>query len=843
MKYLLALGFLGVASAHSIIGSQNGYNGAGLFTLNSALVTAACTDPDAPACVEPCADACFSRYVQQNSIELDSVGVIISNSNGECYCTTTLIAPGVTPTSTSSHTQTDVSKPAPPPATGDITDCKDTTACNANPDADIADDSLCNYPQQNYNCEGVCTANTDCAGTCGGDDSTCADACGVPNGDGSSCADACGVPNGSNQPGIGKYCDGNGESPITTCDSAEGLQEDQAPTATSDRTCKPILCGENEKVVGHQCQPCGQGFTSDADAYASGGDTQCLCAAGKGVHDGICRDCVNKEANADTTVDAPCVDQTCPAGFGVVADGFDNALEHDNLDNCENCIDIYGPLYISPGVSGVCQLDTDQDGDPDATDPDDDGDGVADASDAFPKDPSESVDTDSDGTGNNADSDDDGDGVLDVDDAFPLDSTESVDTDNDGIGDNADTDDDNDGVLDVDEADGCSLIADCDGDAVGDAQDAFPKDSTESVDTDGDGTGDNADTDDDGDGVADASDAFPFDVSKACKSDDKTGETVFAADKTKVLVCSGSYVGGGKATCTNGAIVKSWECTLKTDLSDPAKKDNAIDKIKDGIMKPGKKTSYADDAVKEEARKAAKSARRDQMKAAVTAGLSWEDLVVEDTNFEGFTDKVIGALGANGKAKYRLVVGSNQMFEITPGDKLGEAPAGNLDFFDLDDDASITLTVTGESHQVFAVKSSGELTVNCNSDEVSGTDGEFLCGGRKWYISSLASGSDCVANAELVDHDNDTNTQDICACVIGFAGSPFGSPTQCLVDTDGDGKADVDDTDDDNDGVTDLREEADGTDPLVVNDFNECSRLEEAGVAQAYIDGQCCKCE
>ena len=50
---------------------------------------------------------------------------------------------------------------------------------------------------------------------------------------------------------------------------------------------------------------------------------------------------------------------------------------------------------------------------------DDDGDGVADGSDAFPLDATETLDTDSDGTGNNADTDDDGDGVADDLDAFP----------------------------------------------------------------------------------------------------------------------------------------------------------------------------------------------------------------------------------------------------------------------------------------------------------------------------------------------------------------------------------------------------------------------------------------
>ena len=53
------------------------------------------------------------------------------------------------------------------------------------------------------------------------------------------------------------------------------------------------------------------------------------------------------------------------------------------------------------------------------SDIDDDGHGVADRSDAFPLDVSETIDTDADGTGNNADTDDDGDGVLDEDRCIP----------------------------------------------------------------------------------------------------------------------------------------------------------------------------------------------------------------------------------------------------------------------------------------------------------------------------------------------------------------------------------------------------------------------------------------
>lgn len=67
---------------------------------------------------------------------------------------------------------------------------------------------------------------------------------------------------------------------------------------------------------------------------------------------------------------------------------------------------------------------------------DTDGDGVANALDAFPNDPTETVDTDSDGVGNNADTDDDNDGVLDVADNCPLDkNSNQFDWNNVGVGD------------------------------------------------------------------------------------------------------------------------------------------------------------------------------------------------------------------------------------------------------------------------------------------------------------------------------------------------------------------------------------------------------------------------
>ena len=71
--------------------------------------------------------------------------------------------------------------------------CSDISACNYDSDA-TEDDGSCTYAEENYDCDGECTANTDCEGICGGNAEL--DECGVCDGDGSSCADCAGVPNG-----------------------------------------------------------------------------------------------------------------------------------------------------------------------------------------------------------------------------------------------------------------------------------------------------------------------------------------------------------------------------------------------------------------------------------------------------------------------------------------------------------------------------------------------------------------------------------------------------------------------------------------------------------------------
>jgi hypothetical protein len=132
-------------------------------------------------------------------------------------------------------------------------------------------------------------------------------------------------------------------------------------------------------------------------------------------------------------IDANDLDAAVPDGADTDADGID--------DNSDNCVSVFN----------TDQVNTDGDSEGNACDSDDDNDGVADASDAFPLDATESVDADGDGIGNNADStpngDTDSDGVDNLaDNCASISNADQLNTDGDSEGNACDSDDDNDGV-------------------------------------------------------------------------------------------------------------------------------------------------------------------------------------------------------------------------------------------------------------------------------------------------------------------------------------------------------------------------------------------------------------
>ena len=80
--------------------------------------------------------------------------------------------------------------------------------------------------EENFDCDGNCIVDTDCAGVCGGD--AVEDECGVCGGDNSSCVDCAGVPNGSAELDDCGVCDGDGSSCAVFIESSLSTEVDES---------------------------------------------------------------------------------------------------------------------------------------------------------------------------------------------------------------------------------------------------------------------------------------------------------------------------------------------------------------------------------------------------------------------------------------------------------------------------------------------------------------------------------------------------------------------------------------------------------------------------------------
>ncbi len=344
-------------------------------------------------------------------------------------------------------------------------DCTNTGAngsggSTANDGPDVDGDGRCNAGDTDDDNDGVPDA-MDAApldpNVCRDTDADTCDDCSITGANGS----------GGDPANDGLDANGNG-----ICDAGEGdpdLDDDGVPNAQDVAPTDPNRCRD---VDADTCDDC-----SVTGANGSGGDpaNDGPDANGNGI-------CDAGEGNPDVDGDGvPNGQDANPNNPNVCRD-----LDTDGCDDCS----VTG-ANGSGGNLANDGPDLDTDGQCDAGDTDDDGDGVADATDAFPRDPMRCRDVDmdtcddcsvtgADGSGGditNDGTDSDGDGTCD---AGELD----LDSDDDGVSDVYDLDDDNDGIRDADE----------DGAAGG-------------PDSDGDGTPNRLDLDSDDDGIYDLHEA------------------------------------------------------------------------------------------------------------------------------------------------------------------------------------------------------------------------------------------------------------------------------------------------------------------------------------------------
>jgi gliding motility-associated-like protein len=438
------------------------------------------------------------------------------------------------------------------------------------------------------------------------------------------------------------------------------------------------------------------------------------------------------------------------------------------------------------GIGDNSDTDDDNDGVSDADEvtngtdplnPDTDGDGTPDNTDDFPLDPSEDTDTDVDGIGDNSDTDDDNDGVSDADevtngtdplnpdtdgdgtpdntDDFPLDPSEDTDTDVDGIGDNSDTDDDNDGVSDADEVTNGTdpLNPDTDGDGTPDNTDDFPLDPLEDTDTDVDGIGDNSDTDDDNDGVSDADEVTNgTDPLNPDTDGDGTPDNTddFPLDPLEDTDTDGDGIGDNSDTDDDNDGVS--DADEVTDGTDPLDSDTDNDGLSDS--------------------------------EEITEGT---DPLDPDTDGDGVSD-------------------STDDFPLDPSsggetDTDGDGTPDNTDDFPLDpsEDTDTDGDGTGDNSDA-----------DDDNDGVSDVD-ETIDGTDPLNADS---DSDGLSDSEEIIEGTDPLDADTDGDGIPDNTDEFPLDPSEDTDTDGDGIGDNSDADDDNDGVSDVDETIDGTDPL-----------------------------
>ena len=334
-----------------------------------------------------------------------------------------------------------------------------------------------------------------------------------------------------------------------------------------------------------------------------------------------------------------------------------------------------------------------------------------------------------------------------------------------------------------------------------------------------------------------------------CDCDGNVLDACGVCDGGGFTCCAGNTCdSAGTATCSDRVDSRRCICNVgytganceisKTNLDseDSVTRANARSVLKAGLKaslpstaKAVKKDFYAQ-GQRKIALKAAKEARREHIKIEREKGISWKDLVVEDTDeFEGYSDAVL----AKRKAKLEAKRAQNPSAEYKI--RYRAAPAGLDCLFDppdltltkeegmdlVDPEGCVTIGVEGEPGVIRMTKNGELFDLECNDNSTQtelDIGSNFTCQGRVWDIGSASTDTNDVSGCmtpSACNYNENANADGSCVYATGCdicSGEQDGTGTVVDKDADDDGVCDVADAfpndpnesaDSDNDGLGD----------------------------------------
>jgi hypothetical protein len=592
---------------------------------------------------------------------------------------------------------------------------------------------------------------------------------------------------------------GTGANPTDTDNDGIPDAVDGAPAVFGDASDPAPLNSDNDPIPNYR------DLDSDNDTIAD------VIEGGNGPADTNGDGTISPTESGDTDGDGiPNSVDNAPSAFGDAG----NATLPEGADT-DTIPDYIDPDSDGDGINDICELTTncalDGNGDGQVDNPTDpDGDGIPNnnGNDSIPGGFGGSTvptDTDGDGIANVNDLDDDNDGIPDTVEA--ANALNGGDTDGDGIPDTLDLDSDGDGILDFVEARNltpaqiATLDANGDGrldgavgtDGIPDSVQATPNAGSVNytpLDTDADGNPDFQDLDSDNDGINDVVEASPTGVNNDTNGDGKADGTV---DANGVASMPNTTAFGLGTPDTDG--------DGKPDFRDlDSDNDGINDVVEAGLSDPDNN------------------------------GIAGTGANPTDTDNDGIPDAVDGAPAVFGDASDPAPLNSdndsipNYRDLDSDNDTIADVIEGGNGPADTNGDGTISPTESGDTDgdgipnsvdnapSAFGDAGNATLPEGADTDTIPDyidpdSDGDGINDICELTSNCALDGNSDgqVDNPTDPDGDGIPNNDGNDSVPGGFGGATV--PT-LPTDTDGDGVADINDLDDDNDGIPDTVEAA-----------------------------------